>query len=123
MARFGIQIRTRFARLSHARRLRQIGSGLSRAGLPVVLFLTTAVPAFAAAPPAPHIGHLDSIAMQAAAGDVVLGAGAATAILAGMVVVLAASWRGFRGMLQVEDPDDGGLPEPPVRRRRTKPED
>jgi hypothetical protein len=93
------------------------GGLLRRTALPVLLLLVATVPALAAPGTGPGLGHLDSPAMQAAAGDVVLGAGAATAILAGMVVVVAASWRGFREMLRVEDEDDGPDDAAPRRRR------
>lgn len=96
----------------------RIGDLLQRTVLPVILVLAAMAPAFAAPGSGSGMGHLDSAAMQAAAGDVVLGAGAATAILAGMVVVVAASWRGFREMLQIDDEDDGGPDEAPPRSRR-----
>ena len=86
----------------------RIGGALRRTVLPALLLLVMTAPAFAAPGSGSGLGHLDSAAMQAAAGDVVLGAGAATAILAGMVVVVAASWRGFREMLRVEEEDDPG---------------
>lgn len=89
-----------------------------RIGLPMVALLAAATPALAAPPPGgPQLAHLHSPAMQAAAGDVVLGAGAATAILAGMVVVLAVSWRGFRDSMRIEADDDLPL-ERPTRRPR-----
>jgi hypothetical protein len=97
---------------------KRIDGLLWRIGLPMVALLAAVAPAMAAAPPSgPRLAHLHSPAMQAAAGDVVLGAGAATAILAGMVVVLAVSWRGFRDSMRIEADDE--LPtEPPPRRRR-----
>lgn len=96
----------------------RIGGLLKRTALPVVLLMVATVPALAAPGSGPGLAHLDSAAMQAAAGDVVLGAGAATAILTGMVVVVAASWRGFREMLRVEEEDDPGPPDITPRQRR-----
>ena len=97
----------------------RIGGWLRRTALPLLLLVAATAPALAAPGSGPGLAHLDSAAMQAAAGDVVLGAGAATAILAGMVVVVAASWRGFREMLRVEDEQDTGpLDITPRQRRR-----
>ncbi len=91
---------------------------LLRMALPAVLLVAVTVPALAAPGSGGGVAHLDTAAMQSAAGDVVLGAGAATAILAGMVVVVAASWRGFREMLRVGDEDEGPVEPPAPRRRR-----
>jgi hypothetical protein len=101
-------------------RTRQRLDGLLwRIGLPVVALLAAVAPALAGPQPGgPQIAHLHSPAMQAAAGDVVLGAGAATAILAGMVVVLAVSWRGFRDSMRIEADDELPQDVPPARRRR-----
>ena len=96
----------------------RIGGLLRRAVLPAILLVIATAPALAAPGVGPGAGHLNSAAMQAAAGDVVLGAGAATAILAGMVVVVAASWRGFREMLRVEEDEDAGPDDAAPRRRR-----
>lgn len=60
-----------------------------------------AVPASAAA-----AVPLDSHVITAGIGDILLGAGAATALMAGMVVVVAVSWRSFR------DAADGGRRDP-----------
>lgn len=97
----------------------RLGGVLRRTALPAILLLAATVPALAAPGSGSGMGHLDSAAMQAAAGDVVLGAGAATAILAGMVVVVAASWRGFREMLRLDEVEDPGpLDITPRQRRR-----
>lgn len=58
----------------------------------------TAVPAFAAVP-------LDSHVITAGVGDILLGAGAATALMAGMVVVVAVSWRAFHSAFGTSDRD------------------
>lgn len=106
MTRIGDRISPRF------------GGVLRRTALPAIFLLAATVPALAAPGSGSGMGHLDSAAMQAAAGDVVLGAGAATAILTGMVVVVAASWRGFREMLRIEEDDEPGLPDITPRQRR-----
>lgn len=54
---------------------------------------------------------LDSHKIVEGAGDILLGAGAATALMAGMTVVVALSWRSFRdsafgGGKQDRDPFD-----------------
>jgi hypothetical protein len=95
-----------------------LGLTILRAALPAVLLVAVTIPAFAAPGSGGGVAHLDTAAMQSAAGDVVLGAGAATAILAGMVVVVAASWRGFREMLRVGDEDEDPIDPPAPRRRR-----
>jgi len=95
---------------------------LWRLGLPLAVVLGATTAAAAAPPPGgARIEPLGSAAMQVAAGDLVLGAGAATALLAGMVLVLAASWRGFRGSLRFDDEDDGAVP--PQRQPRRPPPD
>lgn len=98
-----------------------LGKVLLRTVLPAILVVAVTLPALAAPGMGPGTAHLDSAAMQAAAGDVVLGAGAATAILAGMVVVVAASWRGFREMVRIGD-DDGPVDPAPRSRRPVDPE-
>lgn len=49
-----------------------------------------------AAAPAAAAVPLDSHVITAGVGDILLGAGAATALMGGMVVVVALSWRSFR---------------------------
>jgi len=68
-----------------------------------------AAPAVAAVP-------LDSHVITAGVGDILLGAGAATALMAGMVVVVAVSWRAFRDSAHGapdHDPFDWRDGEPP----------
>ena len=95
-----------------------LGGLARRIALPALVLLVATVPALAAPGVGSGAAHLDSAAMQAAAGDGVRGAGAATAILAGMVVVVAASWRGFREMLRIDEEEDAGPVDIASRQRR-----
>jgi hypothetical protein len=73
---------------------------LTRAAIAAVMTFAVAWPAAAATP-------LDTHAIDYGAGRILLGAGAATALMAGMAAVVAVSWRSIRGWSDADsDPFD-----------------